>query len=242
MGSIAKVARILYQGYLTLFLALPLLILYPYYRLLLKREQFDRVYRCNRWVALYFSKIAFIPARVHQKGELPDGPFVICANHSSYLDILYLMIPFKERFVFLGKGEILDWPYFNMFFRTMNIPVPRYSHRKAHEALTKAGQELRKGVPVAIFPEGTIPEEAPELGHFKNGAFKLAYEQNVPIVPVTFLDHARIFPEGEGFWGSIRPGVSRIVVHAPVDQRGKELEQLKAGTRERILEGWNEAL
>ncbi len=239
MGSAAKFVRILYQGYLSFLLGLPLLLLYPYYRFLLRKGHFDKVYRSNRRLALFFSKLSMIPISVH-RDELPEPPYIVCANHSSYLDILYLMAPFPERFVFLGKGEILDWPYFSMFFRSMNIPVPRHSHRKAHEALLKAGEELDKNVPVAIFPEGTIPSEAPQLGNFKNGAFKLAQEKQVPIVPVTFLDHWRIFPEGEGFWGSVRPGRSRIAVHAPIEPEGKDLEELKAATRDSILQGWRD--
>ncbi len=238
MGRLAKFGRILYQIYLVVLFAIPLLFLYPYYRWLLKRERFDRVYRCNRWMALYFSHIAFIPAKVRQDQELPDGSFIICPNHSSYLDILYLMIPFERRFVFLGKGEILEWPYFSMFFRSMNIPVPRHSHRKAHDAFLRAGEVLDSGVPIALFPEGTIPPQAPELGHFKNGAFKLSKERGVPIVPVTFLDHSRIFPEGRGFWGSIRPGTSRVHLHEAIHPEGKSVEELKEITRESIASGW----
>lgn len=238
MGLIGRSLRVLYQLYLSFLLAIPLAFLYPFYKILLKRGDFERVYRSNRKLALYFSKLSLIPTSVHYRSALPDPPFIICPNHSSYLDILYLMLPFPERFVFLGKGEILKWPYFSMFFRSMNIAVPRSSQRKAHEAYLKAGQELREGVPVAIFPEGTIPDKAPKMSAFKKGAFRLSKEENVPIVPLTFLDHWRIFPEGEGFWGSIRPGRSRIVVHDPIYPEEKDVEELMESTRKSILSGW----
>lgn len=238
MRSIAWFFRFLYQLYLILILAIPLLLLYPFYRILLARGDFDRVYRTNRVMARYFSVIGFIPYKVHWKGALPKGPFVICANHSSYLDILYLMMPFRDRFIYLGKGEILQWPYFRMFFQGMNIPVPRGKHRQAREALIAAGEELREGRSVAIFPEGTIPPEAPRLGAFKKGAFRLAEEEQVPILPVSFLDHWRIFPDGKGFWGSIRPGLSRIVVHDPIHPKGRDHQELMTLTRKRIEEAW----
>lgn len=237
MSKLSKAFRVLYQGWLTVLFALPLLFLYPFYRIFLKRRDFDRVYRTNRWVSLYFSRVSLIPVRVHWEDELPEAPYIICANHSSYLDILYLMIPFRRRFVFMGKGEILQWPYFNMFFRSMNIPVPRGT-RKVREAYLKAGEELDHGIPIAIFPEGTIPPESPELGGFKTGAFRLATDRQVPIVPVTFLDHWRIFPDGEGFWGSIRPGLSRIVVHKAVHPEGLDQKGLSDAVRERIRQGW----
>lgn len=197
----------------------------------------------NRWIARYFSIFSFIPVRTEWKGELPEPPYIICSNHSSYLDILFLMIPFSQRFVFLGKGEILQWPYFRMFFEGMNIPVPRRDHRKAHEAFLKAGKELEKGVPLAIFPEGTIPPHAPRMGNFKNGAFKLAEARQVPVVPVTFLDNWKRFPvtEEDSFWGNLRPGRSRIIVHPPIHPQGGDHERSKELVRERIQEGLEEA-
>ncbi len=237
MGKIAKGFRILYQAWLILLLALLLIILYPFYRIFLKRGDFDRVYRTNRWVARFFSKVSFIPCHIQQVDELPPSPYIICANHASYLDILFLMIPFRERFVFLGKQEILDWPYFSMFFRSMNVPVPRGS-RKVREAYMQAGKELDKGIPIAMFPEGTIPTEAPDMGDFKTGAFRLSLDHGVPIVPVTFLDNWWLFPEGEGFWGSLRPGRARIVLNRPVYPEGRDVNELSTIVRERINEGW----
>jgi 1-acyl-sn-glycerol-3-phosphate acyltransferase len=230
--------RLFYQFYLILILAVPLLLLYPFYRILLGSKDFGRVYRANRFMARYFSILGLIPVKVKWNAPLPNAPFVVCANHASYLDILYLVLPFRERFIYLGKGEIQRWPYFRMFFNGMNIPMGRGKQRQAKEALIAAGKELKEGRSVAIYPEGTIPSEAPQLGAFKKGAFRLAEEEQVPIVPVTFLDHWRLFPEGEGFWGSIRAGVSRIVVHEPVYPDGKDHQELMAITRKRIEEGW----
>lgn len=240
MGKFVKGFRILYQGWLAVLLAIPMILLYPFYRFFLNREDFDRVYRSNRWISIYFSRASLIPTRTEWKGELPDGAYIICANHSSYLDILYLMIPFRQRFVFMGKGEILRWPYFSMFFRSMNIPVPRGT-RKVREAYMKAGEALDQGTPIAIFPEGTIPPESPQLGSFKTGAFRLSLDRGVPIVPVTFLDNWHIFPDGQGFWGSIRPGVSRIIVHEAIRPEGKTTEGLSALVRKKIREGWDKA-
>lgn len=242
MGNFARVLRILYQCYLIFVFSIPLFLLYPAFRYFLGKEDFGTVYRMNRWIARYFSIFSFIPLRVDRRGTLPDPPYIICSNHSSYLDILYLMLPFPQRFVFLGKGEILRWPYFRMFFQGMNIPVPRRDHRKAHEAFVKAGEELEKGIPLAIFPEGTIPPNAPQMGNFKNGAFKLAEARQVPIVPVTFLDHWKIFPvpEEETFWGNIRPGRSRVIVHPPVYPQDGDHQRSRELVRERIQAGLDE--
>ena len=77
--------------------------------------------------------------KVDQKSELPAGPFIICPNHGSYLDIITMYRVFKRYFIFMGKAEILEWPLFGIFFsKGMNISVNRQSNRGSHEALKKS--------------------------------------------------------------------------------------------------------
>jgi 1-acyl-sn-glycerol-3-phosphate acyltransferase len=77
----------------------------------------------------------------------------------------------------------------------MNIAVNRGSRVEAAKAFRKAAEAIDRGTSVALFPEGTIPAFTPRLKPFKDGAFKLAIEKQVPIVPITFLDHWRLFGE-----------------------------------------------
>lgn len=102
----------------------------------------------------------------------------------------------------------------------MNISVDRSSIKDSHKAYKRARKDLSKGISLAIFPEATIPECSPELGPFKNGAFKLAIEMQVPIVPITFLDNWRIFPDRKNQRYQLSPGLSRIVVHPPISTIG----------------------
>lgn len=94
---------------------------------------------------------------------------------------MYNVIP--EYFLFMGKYELLRWPLFNMFFKDMNIAVNRGSHVEAAKAFRRAANALDRGTSLALFPEGTIPVFTPRLKPFKDGAFKLAIEKQVPIVP-----------------------------------------------------------
>ena len=120
----------------------------------------------------------------------------------------------------MGKAELLRIPLFNIFFKKMNIAVNRSSITDSHKAFKRAASDLSKGISLAIFPEATIPSCAPELGPFKNGAFKLAIEKQVPIVPITYLDNWSIFPDAKGCHSLVRPGISRIIVHTPIPTTG----------------------
>jgi 1-acyl-sn-glycerol-3-phosphate acyltransferase len=152
------------------------------------------------------------------KHKLPQ-PCVYIANHVSYLDIVasYLIIP--NYFVFMGKQELDKAPLFRIFFKEMNILVDRKSNVGSHRAFLRAGKDIEEGNSVFLFPEGTISSNGALRG-FKNGAFKLAIEKQVPIVPITFLNNWKLLQNG-GFLKSYgKCGISRIVVHKPIPTVG----------------------
>lgn len=198
-----------------------LVVLYVPFRILLHRPQrYVRAFRLKRCWASYLQWAVGAPLRVTRKAALPPPPYIICSNHSSYLDIIQMYVVVPEYFLFIGKYELLKWPLFNIFFQDMNIAVNRGSKLEAAKAFRKAAQALDRGTSIAIFPEGTIPAFTPRMKPFKDGAFKLAIEKQVPIVPVTFLDHWRLFGEPVEVMARARPGISRAVVHAPISTTG----------------------
>lgn len=147
--------------------------------------------------------------------KLPKGPYIIVANHSSYLDIFFMhsLLP-DHPFLFLGKGEILSYPILRTYFRNLNIPVHRKDRAKAATSYNMAKKAITEGWSIVIFPEGTIPEtDQPKMLPFKSGAFKLAKEMGVPIVPVTFLNNYKLFSDPGDLLGRARPGVFRVCIH-----------------------------
>ena len=198
-----------------------LVLLYIPFRILLYTPQrYCKAFRLKRVWARYLAYAGGVPPRIIRRAELPEPPYVICSNHGSYLDIIQMYNVIPHYFLFIGKYELLKWPLFNMFFKGMNIAVNRGSKVEAAKAFRKAAQALDRGTSIAIFPEGTIPAFTPRMKPFKDGAFKLAIEKQVPIVPVTFLDHWRLFGEPMEVMSRARPGLSRAVVHAPVPTKG----------------------
>lgn len=81
-------------------------------------------------------------------------------------------------------------------------------------------RELANGNPLAIFPEGTVSKNAPLMGEFKAGAFALAIQKQVPILPITFLTNWKRIQRKGILTGKSGPGMSEIIIHAPIDTKG----------------------
>ncbi len=221
--------RWVYKVYFGLVFFGSLAVLYIPFRILLFRpRRYQRAFRLKRVWAGFLQWALFIPGRVERRAELPAAPYIICCNHSSYLDIIQMYNVIPEYFLFMGKYELLKWPLFNIFFKGMNIAVNRGSHVEAAKAFRKAANALDRGTSVALFPEGTIPASAPRMKPFKDGAFKLAIEKQVPIVPITFVDHWRLFGEPTELLSRARPGIAHAVVHPAVPTKGLTMDDLVA--------------
>lgn len=146
---------------------------------------------------------------------LPQGPYILVANHASYLDIFFMYSIFPEHpFLFLGKGEILAYPIIRTYFKGLNIPVHRKDRGKAATSFSLAKKAVHDGWSLVIFPEGGIPDDDnPKMIPFKKGAFKLAKALNVPIIPVSFTNHYKLFSDPFEFFGPAGPGISRVYIH-----------------------------
>ncbi|HEX2616272.1 MAG TPA: lysophospholipid acyltransferase family protein [Flavobacteriales bacterium] len=230
--------RWVYKIWFALTFFLSLTVLYVPFRILLwKESRYPKAFKLMRIWARFLGWILFVPLRIRRVGELPPPPYVACLNHSSYLDIIHTYNVLPDYFLFMGKYELLKWPLFNIFFKGMNIAVNRGSRTEAAKSLFKAARALDQGTSVSIFPEGTIPHTAPRMKAFKDGAFKLAIEKQVPIVPITFLDNWRCFGDPEDPMSRARPGLPWAVVHPPISTVGlteADLDNLRRRTFDAI--------
>jgi 1-acyl-sn-glycerol-3-phosphate acyltransferase len=146
-------------------------------------------------------------------------PCIFIANHSSYLDIILSCIAIPNYFVFVGKQELNKAPLFRIFFKRMHILVNRKSNVDSHRAYLRTGEKIDKGQSVFIFPEATISSSG-LLIPFKNGAFKLAIEKQVPIVPLIFFDNWKILQNGGFLTSNGRPGITRALMRNAVYTKG----------------------
>ena len=93
------------------------------------------------------------------------------------------------------------------------ILVDRSNNRSSYNAYKHASERILDGVGIAIYPEGGIPSSEIKLHRFKSGAFRMAIEQNVDLIPVTFADNKSRFP-CDYLGGS--PGKLRVFIHKPI--------------------------
>ncbi len=127
------------------------------------------------------------PVRLEMEpgAKLPEGGFVYASNHQGVLDILALFVALQERpFVFAAKRVLFNVPFVGWYLRAAGyIEVDRGNHARAVAAMQAAAVRVRNGLVVTVYPEGTRSEDGSVLP-FKKGAFHLALEAQVPVVPV----------------------------------------------------------
>jgi len=221
------------------------MLFYPLLFLLAKDpERYSRhIARCRRIIGFLSSTFVGIFYRFRLETPIDwSKPCIICANHTSNLDITAMVLLCPSDFSFMGKIELLDNPVTGMFFSTIDIPLNRQSKISAFKAFKQADNNIRNGRSMVIFPEGQIGEEfPPRLYDFKNGPFKLAIETQVDIIPVVIHNAWKIFwDEGKRF-GS-RPGIVHIDVLTPVGTANLRLEhadEVRNEVHARIKKHWN---
>ena len=209
-----KIFTILYSFYgllvfssLFIFFSIPLL-LGIWFKPLKKMA-----YWAHHKIARTFFSLIFIPMKIrYEEGVDLKNQYVIIANHFSYIDIpalAALNIPFK----FIGKMQVNNIPVLGYIFKNLHIMVDRDSKESRKQTYIDCFRSLDQGYSIGIFPEGGIKtEKVPKMAPFKNGAFAMALEKQVPILPVSLLGAYKIMKGS--FYINWSP--CEIVCHKPI--------------------------
>ena len=146
----------------------------------------------------------------------PGKAYVYCANHFSYLDIAITGVIVPGLYAFIGKRSVRKLPLFGYMYAKLHIMVDRSSTQSRAYSLGKCIRTLAQGRSIVIFPEGGIKAEHPPhmVYPFKDGAFTMAIQQQVPIVPLTLVNNYRILPDNGPF--RVRWEPVRVVFHEPI--------------------------
>lgn len=183
--------------------------------------------------------LTIIRTRVFGQSHVdPNQSYVIVVNHESNLDILaiYGYLPVDFRWVM--KIEIRKIPFIGgACARMKHVYVDRSNRDKALASLQKAREQLVGGTSILFFPEGTRSKTR-ELLPFKKGAFRMAIDLNLPILPVTLRDTGLLMP-ARGVEAR-RPGTLGVMIHEPISVEGltpDDLPDLMAHCRNVIDQG-----
>jgi 1-acyl-sn-glycerol-3-phosphate acyltransferase len=156
--------------------------------------------------------------------------YVVVSNHQSQYDIFVLYGWLGVDFKWVMKQELRKIPGIGIGCEKVgHIFIDRSNHERALASLHAAKEKIVNGTSVIFFPEGTRSKDG-SLGSFKKGAFKMAIDLGLPVLPITIIGTNNILPSSTF---DLFPGKARMVIHKPIDTaryNDRTLQELMAHT------------
>ena len=168
--------------------------------------------------------MGFIYKIEREQTPVPSKSYMFIANHTSMTDIMLMLASIKNPFVFVGKKELMNIPLFGFFYKRTCILVDRSSEKSRKAVFLRAQKRLHSGLSICIFPEGGVPDHTIVLDEFKDGAFRLAINHQIPVVPLTFADNKKRFSY---VFFSGGPGKMRVKIHKFLYTEGLTINDTK---------------
>lgn len=221
-----KLVKLIYSGYaLIWFILLFFIFFFPLLVPIFLPSKFHLVGSINRvWARTYFALLG-LPLHIYYHQAIsPKDQYIFCPNHFSYFDIPAMGLT-RNNAIFVGKSAMEKIPLFGYMYKKLHITVDRKSLKSRYETYRRSKEAIDEGKNLVIFPEGGIvSKNPPKMARFKDGAFRISLEKQIPIVPVTIVNNWVILPEN--LLLSWRP--LKIVFHEPIDTKGKTIEDLSS--------------
>ncbi|MGA9636893.1 lysophospholipid acyltransferase family protein [Flavobacterium sp.] len=242
MKIIKIVFWVLWRIWFYILMAVPILIMFPFLVLsILSYKSYPYFFKMARiWAKFILFGMGFYYKIEKEQAIDPKKSYMIVANHTSMTDIMLMLAVVKNPFVFVGKQELAKIPLFGFFYKRTCILVDRNCSKSKNDVFKKAQQRLNMGLSVCIFPEGGVPsDESVILDSFKDGAFRLAIDHQIPVLPISFADNKKRFSYT---FLSGSPGVMRVKIHKPIETIGKtalDRKILREESRDVILNQLN---
>ena len=189
------------------------------------------------WAACVFYGAGFKLEFDENQKRNSQKPSVIISNHYSPFDILVLILLHKNQpLVFVGKEELVNIPIFGQIYRQICITVDRSNMKNRGKVFNLASEKLQQGSSIVIFPEGGIPDDRTIiLQRFKEGAFRIAISNKVPLIVYSIKGLKEMFPESwtEGYPGKVKVKLLDVIPTENLSLTDKE--NLKSTCYEKLF-------
>jgi 1-acyl-sn-glycerol-3-phosphate acyltransferase len=216
---------VLWRVWFYILMFIPILVMLPFLVVsIISEKTYSRFFWLARiWARFILFGMGFY-YKIQREQKFEKGKsYMLVSNHTSMADIMLMLVVVKDNpFVFVGKAELAKIPLFGFFYKRTCILVDRSNTRSRFKVFEMAQKKINQGLSVCIFPEGGVPDdETIVLDNFKDGAFRLAIEHQIPIVPITFVDNKKRF---SFTFLSGSTGRMRVKVHSFIETKGLKLE------------------
>jgi 1-acyl-sn-glycerol-3-phosphate acyltransferase len=205
-----------------------------------RKYNFARHYR--RWGKRVLS-ICGVKLKIFGEENInPDETYIYASNHTSQFDIPIIFSAIKQKVAIIYKKELEKVPFFGwMLNRSYFISIDRNDARKAMESVLEALRQIKEGVGIIIYPEGTRSPDG-SVREFKRGTFILAAKSGKPVIPVTIVGSNNIMPKGSLFFKSSEV---QVIFHSAVIfpkgmSKEEEIEKMEE-IRRTIISGFDKA-
>ena len=181
----------------------------------------------RRWA---FDVLKISGVEVECRGEFPNRPFIIMANHESYFDIFSMFYCCDFNLVWFAKKELFNLPVFGRALKKSNaIAVDRNNPKRDSIAILRALKNIKKDESIVIFPQGTRKSYAT----FKKGGVLIAKKKNIPIVPVKISNSKNVLSSSS--W-RINPGKITVTVLDKIDVENRSADEIENIIRSELYE------
>ena len=227
-------AEIIYLllGILSLFVfVLSLILIFPVYFLIFsfwKKEKAPHVaHKASRIWAKFLFTVLPVRLKIFGKEKIDENKtYVFVANHGSQLDIPVYALSCKNTMRFLAKAELTKIPIMGYVIKRLYLSVDRKDKNDRSKSMQAMMNSLKEGISVFLCPEGTRNRTEKPLLAFRDGAFRLAIESQIPVAVLTVLKaRERNSPKNPL---SLRPGFIHCVWDEPIETKGMTQDDVPA--------------
>lgn len=180
-------------------------------------------YYVPKWWGRLWCTLTMVKVEVHGREKIdPKAGYVFVANHQGAYDIFSIYGYLGHNFRWMMRKGLTNIPLVGQACEMAgHIMVDHHNTTSTRKTMADAEKLLKNNMSIVVFPEGRRTDNG-KMGTFKGGAFKLAYEFNLPVVPITIDGSYQVMPRSTF---NVAPGTIKLTLHEPIEAEANGLSQ-----------------